>query len=195
MNRLEVTLFNFLDQEHYSVLEREKLKFGVQIVLSEFFKLLFIYAIAFLLHCIVPTLIIHITFFLLRQVCLGYHFNRLYTCLIWSAIAFPGATYFIAHFNINFQVNHLYIGMGILVVAILLLAPKGTVNQPVINQKHRSYLRKKIAIRLLLIIAVFYFSPLEIKAFIAYGIFIEVTMLIAQTLKERFENEKREEIK
>lgn len=78
---------------------------------------------------------------------------------------------------------------------IFLLAPKGTVNQPIINQKHRSYLRKKVKIRLLLLVAVFYFSPLEIKAFIAYGIFLEVVMLIVQTLKERFENEKREEIK
>lgn len=195
MNRLETTLFNFLNQEHYSVLEREKLKFGVQIILSESYKLSFIYIVAFLLGCIVPTLIIHIAFFLLRQVCLGYHFTSLYTCLIWSAIAFPGAAYYLANLNINFPVTYLYIGMGFLVAVILILAPKGTVNQPIINQKHRSYLRKKITIRLLLVVTVFYFSPLEIKAFIAYGIFIEVTMLIVQTIKERFENEKREEIK
>lgn len=194
MNRLETTLFNFLNQEEYSVLEREKLKFGVQIVLTEFYKLLFIYIIAFLLNCIVPTLIIHIAFFLLRQVCLGYHFNHLYTCLIWSAISFPGAAYYLANLNINFSATFLYIGTGILVAIIFTLAPKGTVNQPIINQKHRSYLRKKITIRLLLVIAVFYFSSLEIKAFIAYGIFLEVVMLIVQTLKERFENEEREKV-
>ncbi|MER2109199.1 MAG: accessory gene regulator B family protein [Solibacillus sp.] len=178
-----------MNQEHYSVLEREKLKFGIQILLSEFYKLLLIYLVAFLLDCIVPTLIIHITFFLLRQVCLGYHFNNLYVCLIWSAIAFPITANHLANLSINIQRIYLYESAIILFLLVFIFAPKGTENQPIINQRHRSYLRQKMTIRLLLLIVVFCLSPLEIKIFILYGVFLETTMLIVQTLKERIIHE------
>ncbi|MGN7479039.1 accessory gene regulator ArgB-like protein [Solibacillus silvestris] len=172
-----------MNQEHYSMLEREKLKFGIQIILSEFYKLLLIYLLAFLLDCIFPTFIIHLTFFLLRQVCLGYHFSNLYICLVWSAIAFPVAADYLADLTIVLPVIYLYIGTSILLLLVYTLAPKGTGNQPVINQTHRSHLRKKMNIRLLLIIGAFCLSPLKIKAFIAYGILLETVMLIVQTLK------------
>ncbi len=165
------------------------MNFGVQIILSELYKLLIIYLVAFLLDCIVPTLIIHITFFFLRQVCLGYHFNNLYACLIWSAIAFPVATHYLTGLNISFPVTYLYISTIILFLLIFILAPKGTENQPIINQRHRSYLRKKMTVRLLLVVTVFCFSPLKIKIFIVYGVFLEAIMLIIQTLKERIANE------
>lgn len=171
-------------QENYSVLEKEKLKLGIQIILSEFYKLTLIYLIAFLLDCIIPTLIIHLTFFFLRQVCLGYHFNNLYVCLTWSTIAFPVAANYMADLVIVFPVIYLYIGMGILLMLVYTLAPIGTENQPIINQTHQSYLRKKMNIRLLLLIGVFFFSPLKIKAFIVYGVFLESILLIVQTLKE-----------
>lgn len=137
----------------------------------------------------VSTLIIHLTFFLLRQVCLGYHFKVLYTCLIWSAIAFPVAAHYLAGLSINFSVTYLYISSIILFLLIFILAPKGTVNQPIINQRHQGYLRKKMTARLLLLIVVFCFSPLSVKVFIVYGVFLETIMLIVQTLKERIVNE------
>lgn len=189
INRLETALINYLDQEHYSGLERKKLTFGIQIVLSETFKLLLIYLVAFLLNCIIPTLIIHLTFFLLRQVCLGYHFNNLYVCLVWSTLAFPLAAGYIADIDVVIPTLYLYTGSGILLVLIYMLAPKGTENQPVINQMHRNYLRKKMTIRLLLIVVVLILSPLKIKYFIIYGILLETTMLLIQTLKERVINE------
>ena len=186
---METTLFNLLDGEEYLPIEREKLKFGIQIILTEFYKLLFIYLIAFLLNCIVPTLIIHLIFFLLRQVCLGYHFKNLYVCLIWSAMVFPVVAHYLTNLNIKLQVAYLYTGISIFILFIYMLAPKGTKNQPIINRKHRNYLRKKMTIRLLLIVVIFCFSPLKIKVFIIYGVFLETIMLIVQTLKGRLFNE------
>ena len=65
--RLENTLFNLLVQENYSVLEKEKLRFGIQIVLSELIKLLIIYVIAILLDCVLPTFITHLAFLILNR--------------------------------------------------------------------------------------------------------------------------------
>jgi len=139
--------------------------------------------IAFLLDCVVPTLIIHSTFFLLRQVCLGYHFNNLYVCLIWSTIAFPISANYIANLTMSFSTFYLYLHAVLLLLLIYTLAPKGTLNQPIINQRHRIYLRKKMTIRLLLLVVVFYFSPQIIQVFIIYGVFLEVIMLIIQSIK------------
>lgn len=178
--RLEKTLFNLLNQEQYTFLEREKLKFGIQIILSEFNKLLIIYLAAFLLDCIVPILIAHLSFFLLRQVCFGYHFKSLLTCIGWSMVAFPIAINYLADFYVNFSANLLNIIFGILLVTIYILAPKGTNNQPVISKEHREHLRSKMKIRLLLLVGVYFVSPLVIKFFISYGVFLETIMLILQ---------------
>ena len=177
-----------LNQKDYPSIKEEQLKFGIQIILSELYKILLIYYLAFLLDCIVLTLVVHITFFLLRQVCLGYHFKNLYVCLIWSTIAFPIATNYITNLTLNFSSFYLYVGILLPLSIIYILGPRGTENQPIINQSHRSYLRKKIIIRLLLLITVFYFSPLKIQIFIIYGVILEVFMLILQILKERVVN-------
>ncbi|MFJ8235576.1 accessory gene regulator ArgB-like protein [Ureibacillus sp. NPDC094379] len=181
--RLENALFSLLKQENYSVLEKEKLRFGIQIILSEFNKLLIIYLIAFLLDCAVPTLVTHLTFLLLRQVCLGYHFNSLSVCIVWSMIAFPVTTKFLTLYTQNVSGTFLYGIFCILLLSIYTLAPKGTENQPIINNKHQVYLRKKISRRLIILIGVFYFSSLEFKILISYGVFLEVFLLILQTLK------------
>lgn len=179
---MENTLFNLLNQKDYSVLEKEKLRFGIQMILSEFNKLLIIYLIAFLLDCFIPTLITHLTFLLLRQVCFGYHFKNLYICIGWSIIAFPVTINYLANLYANLSITFLYIVFFILLILVHTLAPKGTENQPIINQKHRSHLRKKMKIRLLLLFLIFCFSPSEVKFFIFYGVFLETFMLILQTL-------------
>ncbi|MEL4024856.1 accessory gene regulator ArgB-like protein [Lysinibacillus endophyticus] len=176
-------MFSFLNQENFSPLEKEKLRFGIQIVLAEINKLLIIYLVAFLLDCFVPTLITHLSFLLLRQVCLGYHFKNLYICIAWSLIAFPIAINFLTNQFGNLSAIFLYIGFCILLLFIYILAPQGTENQPIISEKHRSYLRKQMNIRLFILIGVFCFSPEEMKVLISYGVFLEVFMLITQKIK------------
>ncbi|WP_223556601.1 MULTISPECIES: accessory gene regulator ArgB-like protein [Lysinibacillus] len=187
--RLEKTLFNVLNQEQYSFLEREKLKFGIKIILSEFNKLLLIYLAAFLLDCMFPTLITHLSFFLLRQVCLGYHFKSLFTCIGWSMVAFPVAIYYLADFYVNFSELLLNIIFCILLVSIYTLAPKGTKNQPVISNAHREHLRRKMKIRLFLLVGVYFLSPIVVKFFIFYGVFLETIMLVLQSIKGEFKDE------
>nr|WP_239585764.1 accessory gene regulator B family protein [Lysinibacillus composti] len=181
--RLENTLFNLLVQENYSALEKEKLRFGIQIVLSELIKLLIIYLAAILLDCVLPTFITHLAFLILRQVCLGYHFNGLFTCIVWSIITFPVAVKCLMelHHHLNFSSATLYVIFCIFLLMVYLLAPKGTVNQPIINEKHCRFLRKKMCFRMLLLIGVFFFSSVEIKLLISYGVLIEVIMLTLQT--------------
>lgn len=183
--RLENTLYNLLNQEHYTDLEREKLKFGIQIILSESIKLMIVYLTAFLLDCIGPTLITHLTFFFLRQVCFGYHFKNLYVCIGWSLMTLPLATYLLAERVIDLSSMALYITFFVLWLWVYILAPRGTENHPIISEQHQGYLRGKIIIRLLLLVLIFIFIPIDIKIFITYGLLIETVMLNLQILKER----------
>ena len=176
-------MFSFLNQEHFSSLEKEKLRFGIQIVLAEFYKLLMIYFVAFLLDCIGPTLITHLSFLLLRQVCLGYHFKNLYICIAWSMLAFPIAIHFITNQSGNRSAIFLYISFCILLLFIYILAPQGTENQPIISAKHRNYLQKQKNIRLVILIGLFCVSTTDMKVLISYGVFLEVFMLISQKIR------------
>lgn len=152
-------------------------------ILSEFNKLLVIYLVAFLLNCFISTLITHLTFFLLRHVCFGYHFKNLYVCITWSIITFPVTVYYLADLYANFSITFIYILFCTFILLVYMLSPKGTKNHPIINQAHRKYLRKKMKIYLIILVGIFCLSPLEIKVFILYGVLIESIMLILQTLE------------
>lgn len=179
-------LFTWLNQATYNESEREKLKFGIQMILSEFYKALIIYLTAYFLDCVIPTLITHLTFFFLRQVCFGYHFKNLYVCIVWSLISFPLATNYLANLNVDFSSIIQYFILGIFLVSFYFLAPQGTENHPIISQQHRRYLRKKMTVRLCLLVVVFFIIPSGIQLFITYGLFLETLMLILQIIKERF---------
>ncbi|QCR33450.1 accessory gene regulator ArgB-like protein [Lysinibacillus sp. SGAir0095] len=184
--RLENMLFTWLNQATYNEIEREKLKFGIQMIISESSKTLIIYLTAFFLDCVIPTLITHLTFFFLRQVCFGYHFRNLYVCIGWSLISFPLVTRYLANLDLDFSTAVHFFILGIFLVSIYILAPQGTENQPIISQQHRRYLRKKITVRLCLLVVIFFITPSAIKIFITYGLFLETLMLLLQLLKERF---------
>ena len=172
-------------------MEKEKLKLGIQIIISESYKLILIYLLAYLLNCIVPTLIAHLTFFILRQVCFGYHFNNLIICLATSIIAFPITIKYLADYYSIIPTFLLYIIFIIILVFIYKLAPKGTEKHPIINQHHKKYLRRKMAFRVFIIVGIFCISTFEIKVFIAYGALLESLMLISQSIKGEYfyENE------
>lgn len=186
ISKIENAVFRLLDQDHFSDLEREKLRFGIQIILAESYKIILVYSLAFLLDCIIPTLLAHLTFFLLRQVCLGYHFDNLWVCLCISIITFPIAIKYIALNYNSISTTYLYIIFAIILILIYTLSPKGTEKQPVINQEHKKYLRKKMTLRVLLIVGIFCIMPFGMKVFIAYGAFVESIMLIAQSMKGEF---------
>ncbi|MFC5542826.1 accessory gene regulator ArgB-like protein [Ureibacillus suwonensis] len=179
-------MYHLLNQEYFSNLEREKLKFGIQLILSELYKIILIYSLAYLLDCIVPTLIAHISFFLLRQVCFGYHFSNLYVCIGTSIITFPIAVKLIASYYNMISGTLLYIIFGVSLILIYMLAPKGTEKHPLINQNHKKYLRKKMMFRVFLIFGIFCIVNFDVKVFIAYGVLVETIMLIAQSIKGEF---------
>lgn len=178
MDSIANFLFNRLVQPQYSELERTKLIFGIRVLLTNVITLLVVYTASILLGCVLETLITHVAFFLVRQVALGYHFKNIYECIAWSAIAFPVASKALTYLSLMDWI--VYAVLAIAAVVIFTIAPCGTTKQPVVNEKHRLHLRKKLKIRLPLIVIAFIFVPSIFKPFLALGLTIQTILLLVQ---------------
>lgn len=177
-----------IQDDHHTELEKEKIRFGIQLIFNDLWKVLIIYIIALVLNCFIPTLVTHIAFILLRQVCFGFHFQNSWICLISSIVSLPVALYLVDRINLDSEYKFL---IGILTSLILLIiAPIGTKKRPVFNQKHRIYLRKKLIIRLFILWLTILFLKENYQTFIMYAILLITISVIIQKILggENYEN-------
>jgi len=179
---LEKRITNILIQESHVEVEREKISFGVKIILNDFWKFIIVYIIAILLDCFIPTLVAHLVFYILRQVCFGFHFENNFVCLIASIITLPIGVYLI--YNLNYFKEYLTIVAAISSLLLVMFAPADTKKRPLYNQQHRAFLRKKLLIRLLIIWAIT-FVPYEniITPFISFGVILIAVSVLIQKLE------------
>ena len=180
---IEAKITNILiKQRIYTRLEQEKIQYGVRIILKEFYKLLLLYSVAFLLNCLLPTFIIHMVFYFIRQVAFGAHFQNAVSCIICSILVFPIMALILTSILIPMWVVW---GIGAAAVFLILLkAPVGTGKHPIVNNQHRQYLRKKLYVRIVMINIVLLFSSESMQSYIVYGLVIQSgSMLIQGELK------------
>ncbi|MEY8444605.1 accessory gene regulator B family protein [Enterococcus ratti] len=69
-----------------SELEIAKIEYGLSILFVDMFKLLFIYAAAFLLHIAIEVLITHLSFMVVRKTTQSYHASNSTVCTILSIL-------------------------------------------------------------------------------------------------------------
>lgn len=186
-NKLEKSITNVLIQENHNEIEREQISFGVKIILNDLWKFIIVYLIALQLNCLLPTLITHLVFYVLRQVCFGFHFENNLICLIASVIALPIGGYFIN--NIYSQNNYIIIVGAILTFVLVLFAPANTAKRPVYNLEHKIYLKKKLIVRLLIIWAAIFLANDVVDLFISYGIILITISVLIQKIKGEDKNE------
>ena len=187
--KIEDIIAKTLIQENHTEIEREKIKFGIRLIVNDLWKILIIYAIAFILNCFIPTLITHITFIVLRQVCFGFHFQNSMICLVASTISLPFGLYIITSINVN--ADHFIFLIGIISTLILLiLAPVGTKKRPVFNQNHRNHLKKQVFIRLSILWIIIFVLKGDYQLFLLYAInLIAISVLTQKILGGRnYEN-------
>ncbi len=51
--KLENIITKALIQENHNEIEKEKIRFGIQLIVNDIWKILFIYIVAFLLNCFI----------------------------------------------------------------------------------------------------------------------------------------------
>ena len=180
---LEEKILEKLDTTHLNEIDRERMHYGLKLVLSELKKLLIIYSVAFLLDCILTTFIIHLSFYLLRQVSYGFHFPSYLSCILISILAFPVSA-FLINYTV-FTVNKNLFVLLLLFLVIYLIGPIGTKKHPILNAKHKKHLKNKIVFRLLIVTLLYLLLPETLSLYILLGVIIQFIFLTIQLLKVR----------
>lgn len=184
----EQTLLNhYKKYGKISELDEIKLIHGLRIFILDFKKLAIIYTLAFVLGIAWQLALVHIGFYCFRQVAFGLHCTSFKTCLVTSTVLFLSFTHI---FNtISFSLNSIW-GIFLACVAVLTsLAPISSQKNKVRNDRHMSYLRKKMYKRFLLTMIAIIVLPLAISKFIVGGMLLETFIIIYSWAKTKEESE------
>ncbi|HHW38354.1 MAG TPA: accessory gene regulator B family protein [Bacillales bacterium] len=176
MQQLERRLVHYLTQAHHTEVEKAKIAFGVKLILSDLSKFIAVYGVAILLDCWFQVIIMHLAFYLLRQVSLGYHFSSNLQCVIGSILLFPVLCKI--QIILTFE-NHLLL-LLVSTFLLFLFAPVGTEKHGIVSPKHHGYLQKKCWIRLVIILVLYLLLPQNIQPFIALGVSVQAILVIIQ---------------
>lgn len=182
MKEFEHVLANFLITPTHTSIEQSKIRYGVEVIISEMQKLLIIYGVAIFLNCLLEAFVTHISFYILRQVCFGFHFENKATCIIWSIVLFPILSKISTYVRLDNL--HLLIILGGSSLILLGIAPRGTAKHAVINDAHKQYLKKKIIKRIVILFIIALFIPPYFQKLITLGIIIELCLVILQIFKQ-----------
>ena len=173
---IEEKIIKLLIQPNHTQVEVAKITYGVKSLISDFYKLLIVYGVSIALDCLKYVIIMHLTFYILRQVCFGYHFSGNFQCITWSIILFP----FLCRLGLIIPAS---LGNYLLVICsiiLLILAPTGTKKHSVINKNHYTYLKKHVFYRLSIIWVIIVLVPPSIEIFITLGLVVQALLVITQ---------------
>lgn len=177
---VERWLMNKLNLPEYNEYDQQKLKFGIKVIINDLWKVMLLYGISIILGCFALTVIVHLTFYFLRQVCFGYHFNNPVVCLIMSVITLPIGVKLLT--LIQLQQSFIFGLYVTLVLIILMLAPVATLKNPLLGLKHKKFLKKKVFIRLGILSVIFLFTTIYFQQLIVYSVLVLTLSLLIQKL-------------
>lgn len=177
----EEKLLNKLISPNMEIVQITRLKFGLYLLLDGIKKGIMIYGIALLLGCFMETMLVHVSFLILRQVSFGWHSTNNLACVLWSILAFPILTFIWGKFYFNFSLL-----LAICIICCLIIwfsGPIGTQVNILSNLKHKQLLHFKLKRRILLIVFLSIIIPPSIYQYFILGIFIQTVTLLIQILK------------
>lgn len=159
------------DEEKYSETKKEEIKYGLEALYLTLTKLIFIFAISFLLNIFLPTLLLIFLYSLLRAYSYGMHASTTLGCLVASTLLFILPAYYIDITTINTDI-HMFIVISSMLIFVF-YAPADTYKRPIINANHRNSLK----IKSLLIIIVYVISSFMIKNIIVVNSLLYILIL------------------
>lgn len=128
----------------------EKIQYGVQVIIINIFKMIILFATAYILGVLKYTCIAFAVFAIFRCFACGVHANSSLQCIIINYIVFLGNVYLSLSFTLNKLV--LIILFSISLVLTLLYAPADTAERPLISNK----LRNKLKLKSVLVVLIFF---------------------------------------
>lgn len=111
--------------------ELEKIKYGIDIFLMNFYKIPVLWIIAYISGVFIPMVIATLSFGVMRMFAAGIHARKGWTCLLMTGIVLFGIVIFATFLPLNFTHKTTLFAFSLMLV--LLYAPADTEEKPLIN--------------------------------------------------------------
>ncbi|MBC1285765.1 accessory gene regulator B family protein [Listeria booriae] len=166
-----------VDEDRFAIV-----KYGVEIFLVNVTKGIIVYLAAALLGMLWQTLVVHLSYLMIRRHSFGLHAKTSLGCTITSVVMFVILPYFVKEVQLSEWMIVLISGLILLNIAIF--APSDTENMPLFNAQKRHVLRRKSILNTIFVLLLMLLIPIgEIKILILYGMFVQVIMIHPWTYK------------
>ncbi|EMA6343239.1 accessory gene regulator B family protein [Bacillus cytotoxicus] len=176
-------LHMLIKNEDISRVEYLKCKLAIEVFFLNVSKISLIYLIALCLKILVPVIIFHISFMIIRTYAYGAHAKTSFQCTLLSCFQLVGIPYLIVEGG---QVTKLTL-ITLVILNFLILykyGPTGTKKNPITNMdKIRNLKMKALKMNLFILVVVVLSSSLLIANLIAIGSFTACVMLLPTTYK------------
>lgn len=171
--------------------ELEKIKYGIDIFLMNFYKIPVLWIIAYFLGVFIPMVIATISFGFIRMFASGIHARKGWTCLLMTGFVLFSIVYFSTYLPLNFLYKTTLFIFSL--VLIFLYAPADTEEKPLINPKLRQRLKIKATVISVLfyLLSIVFFSKDIIGSILIYSMLAEsllITPVIYKLFKRRYRN-------
>ncbi|MBC1492648.1 regulator [Listeria booriae] len=166
-----------VDEDRFAIV-----KYGVEIFLVNVTKGIIVYLAAALLGMLWQTLVVHLSYLMIRRHSFGLHAKTSLGCTITSVVMLVILPYFVKEVQLSEWMIVLISGLILLNIAIF--APSDTENMPLFNAQKRHVLRRKSIFNTIFVLLLMLLIPIgEIKILILYGMFVQVIMIHPWTYK------------
>jgi len=166
-------------------LEFTKMVIGTEIMLINISKLFLVYLIAVLLGTLIPTLITHGAYILIKRFSFGLHALNTTVCTVVSCILFALAPWLLSHLLLVSMGNSLVLAVfPFMILALYLYAPADTKARPLVGKKLRTRLKWKAVVCGIILMAAALLVPNESAKFLmAMGAAFQVISILPITYK------------
>ena len=113
----------------------EEIRYGLESIYLTYTKIFVIFVLAYFLGIIKETLLLLLTYNIIRTFAFGIHATKSIYCLITSLMLFIGGVYIVKYMSLNIYVKTIISIM--LLICIYKYAPADTYKRPLINERKR----------------------------------------------------------
>ncbi|MEJ1312805.1 accessory gene regulator ArgB-like protein [Latilactobacillus sakei] len=182
----------FLEKEpDLKMIGFDELCYSIDVLIINICKCVEIYIVALILGTFMNTLVMHISYALLRWSAGGWHARKSLNCSLFGIITFSVFPFITQSLDIHISIFEILLFLTIVFVLIYCYAPSDTEKNPLVDSSERKKAHWKSILTTLLIALSASFFNTTTQFFIVSGILVEsvlVTPLFYKLMKVRYNN-------
>ena len=154
----------------------EEIRYGLESIYLTYTKIFLIFVLAYFLGIIKETLLLLVTYNIIRTFAFGIHATKSIYCLITSLMFFIGGVYVVKYMSLNIYVKAII--SIILLICIYKYAPADTYKRPLINErKRKKYKVISTILGIAYVILIIIFNNYIISNYLLIGMLETVIMI------------------